>query len=662
MKMKVLSPAGDMESLRVAIFNGADEVYLGVKDFNARNIEGFSLDTLKEAVKFAHIFDVRVLLAVNILFSDDEMQSALDLVVDAWNIGVDAIIVQDLGLASLIHEHFPQIEMHASTQMGIHNLEGVRAIESLGFKRVVLSRETPIREIKRIRENSNVEIEYFAQGALCVSFSGNCYLSSYECGASGNRGKCKQLCRLPYSLLENGREIKSGYLLSAKDFNMLHRLQDLEESGVNVLKIEGRARRPYYVGVATRMYRAAVDGNVIDEEEIKFAFNRGYTDGYFSGNDGIISNLQNHIGVKIGKVEKFVKGKKFNEIFIKTNYQIPAKSTLKIFDEGNEISTLSAYDVSIVNGLTRVTTTQTIKAGSEVNIIADQQKENEMLALSKKRKVNLKLKLVEGKPIVAEVCVNGKNVEVFGDECLPAKNQPITLEDLKVCFAKHKYLEAELDCEIGNVFLTKKQLNEFRREVFGKVEEMLTNLSRATLKKIKVSVPNSFQELEDVQFVDNLNFEPKGNVVLYSPSVYTREDVQKFVKKCGDKKPVLNLPVFALEKDVEILKDIVETTGIAIMANNLYALGFQCEKYAGGGLNVFNSFTVHWLGMSFMCAEGGQFKMPYMTLRHCPIKEHVGGSCADCKFKCVYEYKLQNGKRLNLKRIKMSDCTFILTD
>ena len=251
-KMKLLSPAGDMESLKMAVLNGADEVYLGVKDFNARNIEGFSLETLKQAVDFAHIYGVKVHLAVNILFTNDEMQNALNLVVDAYNLGVDAFIVQDLGLAYLLNQNYPQIELHASTQMGLHNLEGVEQALKFGFKRVVLARETPLDEIARIKQNTDVEIEYFAQGALCVSFSGNCYMSSYVLNASGNRGKCKQLCRLPYDLRFNNRAVATGYLLSAKDFNMIGRLDDLAKAGVTAIKIEGRARRPYYVGVATR--------------------------------------------------------------------------------------------------------------------------------------------------------------------------------------------------------------------------------------------------------------------------------------------------------------------------------------------------------------------------------------------------------------------------
>ena len=287
--MKLLSPAGNFESLKSAVYNGADEVYLGVNQFNARNnVDGFTAENLKDAVSFAHLFDVKVNLAINILFSDNELQSAVDLVVNAYNDGVDSFIIQDLGLAKILHDNYPEIQLHASTQMGIHNLEGVRAILPYGFTRVVLSRETPLDEIKRIKDNVNIEIEYFVQGALCVSFSGNCYMISMLFNASGNRGRCKQLCRLPFTMEVDGKKIKDGYLLSAKDINMTDRLLDLEKSGVDVLKIEGRARRPEYVSMVTSEYRKALDGKPFSKENIKLAFNREFTAGYFDGNGDII--------------------------------------------------------------------------------------------------------------------------------------------------------------------------------------------------------------------------------------------------------------------------------------------------------------------------------------------------------------------------------------
>ena len=438
MSMKILSPAGDFESLKMAVFNGADEVYLGVKDFNARNIEGFSLSTLKEAVDFAHIYNVKVNLTVNILFSDLEIQSAIDLVVDAYNLGVDCFIVQDVGLANLIHKNYPEIEMHASTQMGIHNLEGVKEIEKLGFKRVVLSRETPLSEIRRIKDNSNIEIEYFCQGALCVAFSGNCYLSSYLHDASGNRGKCKQLCRLPYSFRLNNKEIKNGFLLSAKDFNMLDNLTELKDAGVDVLKIEGRARRPYYVGVATRIYKQAINGKKYDFEELQLGFNRGYTPGYFNGNGGIISNKQNHVGVEIGKVEKFKKGNKFNEIFISSTRDFSPKSVLK-FINGNEEVVITAYDIQKKGKLYRVTTTQKVNINDKVNLILDFEKEQVLLNQKVRKQVLIKIEAIENLPIKARFEIEGDKFVVEGDVCLSAKNQPLTIEELELNFNKNEF-------------------------------------------------------------------------------------------------------------------------------------------------------------------------------------------------------------------------------
>ena len=188
--MNLLSPAGNLESLKTAIYHGADEVYLGINSFNARNnVDGFTLETLKEGVDFAHVYGVKVLVAINILFDQSEIQSACDLVVDCFNLGVDAFIVQDLGFASMLIAHYPQIPLHASTQTAVHNLQGAKFFEKLGFKRVVLARETSLNEIENISKNCNIELEYFVQGALCVGFSGNCYLSAYTCSASGNRGR-----------------------------------------------------------------------------------------------------------------------------------------------------------------------------------------------------------------------------------------------------------------------------------------------------------------------------------------------------------------------------------------------------------------------------------------------------------------------------------------
>ena len=664
MEMKVLAPAGDMESVKMAVYNGADEIYLGVRDFNARNnIQGLSLEEVKKAVDFAHIFNVRVFLTVNILFSDDELQSALDVIVEAYNFGVDAFILQDIGLMSIVAKNYPQIELHASTQMGVHNLEGVKELEKLNVKRVVLSRETPMEEIKRIRDDSNIEIEYFVHGALCVAFSGNCYLSSYMFNASGNRGKCKQLCRLPYELTYDNKTVASGYLLSAKDNNMLARLDDLKNVGVNSLKIEGRARRPYYVGAITKAYRNAVDGKDFDDEDILLAFNRGFTEGYFNGNGDIISKIQNHIGIEIGVVEKFKKGRKFNEIYFSSNREISSKSTLKFFKGNEEIATISAFDLKPTNTGYVLTTTQEIEENLKVHLIADFKKENEILTKIYKKPIKIHIKALKNEKLYAKTEIYGKNIELFGEVLQEAKSQPIAKEELTENFNKNEYFDVSIDAELDNVFIVKKVLNEFRRNFFDLVVSTLTKVERESLKPIDVE-ENFACPLTNFKIVDKPISSEKG-ITIYSPSEYVLKDIETFISECekSNSKPVLNLPNFVLSQDVEYLKEIVEKTKIAVVVNNLYALDFNTEKIIGGGMNVFNSYSATYFNLPFIKAEGeDSFFMPYMTLRHCPMKQHLGGNCANCPYKDGYKYKMANGNVMKLKRVKLSTCTFQLTD
>lgn len=663
--MLLLSPAGDFESLKMAVFYGTDEVYLGVKDFNARNIEGFSLTSLREAVDFAHVYGVKVHLAVNILFSNSELQSALDLVVDAYNLGVDAFIIQDLGLASLISKNYPEICIHASTQMGFHNLEGVQFAKKLGFSRVVLARETPLEEIKRIKQNCDIEIEYFAQGALCVSFSGNCYLSSYLCGASGNRGKCKQLCRLPYKFFEGNKKLAEGYLLSAKDFCMISRLQELKDAGVDAIKIEGRARRPYYVAVTTREYRHALDGKPADLSELKLAYNRDFTPGYFDGNGSIISNYKNHIGVQIGKITKVVRGKNFNEIFISSRQKIAPKSTIKTFDGFVEKNTLTLFDIKEVGkNLYRATTTQNVENGLDVNLIIDASK-NDVENFTRKVEINLKIQAVAGKNLRAEFVLNNKTYIIEGEKCEEAQNQPLNQDEIINNFSKNPYFSPRLFIETKNAFVPKQKLNEFRRNVYEKIYEIKTKNNIDKLSKIKIDTSVLTKGFDDFEITQNSSGNYQSNNVIYSPEIYDVLDVEKFVENCNkqNKIPYLDTPIFALKKDIEILKNIIEKTHINIVANNYYALAFPTQKVAGAGLNVFNNISANVLDMPVVCAEGEGFpKMPapFMTLRHCPIKTHLHANCSNCPYHEGYYYVLESGKTLKLTRKKLSTCTFYL--
>ena len=287
--LELLAPAGSMEALRAAVQNGADAVYLGYDTFNARmGAQNFSADELQEAVVYCHVRGVRVHLTLNTLVSDREMPQAADVIRTAAAFGVDAFIVQDLGVAALCREIAPSVAIHASTQMSIHSLEGVQQAAELGVSRVVLARELPREEIAHICRRSPVEIEVFVHGALCMCYSGQCYLSSVIGRRSGNRGQCAQPCRLPYGY---GRFEPSRYPLSLRDNCLIEYLDDLRRMGVASLKIEGRMKRPEYVAVVTKAYRAAIDGKPVtdnDMEELEAAFSRqGFTQGYYLGKKGV---------------------------------------------------------------------------------------------------------------------------------------------------------------------------------------------------------------------------------------------------------------------------------------------------------------------------------------------------------------------------------------
>ena len=285
--IELLAPAGSMEALKAAVQNGANAVYLGCGSFNARqSAKNFTIQTLGEAVKYCHVRGVQVHLTLNTLVSDREMDEAADLIRHAATAGVDAFIVQDLGLVQLCRQIAPKVAIHGSTQMTIHSLPGVLLCAAWGMTRVVLSRELSREEIRYICENSPIEIEVFGHGALCMCYSGQCYLSAAIGGRSGNRGRCAQPCRLPYGF---GRS-EHKYPLSLKDNCLVHYLRDLREMGVASIKLEGRMKKPEYVATVTRVYRQALDeGNVTRtmEKALHDAFNRqGFTDGYYADNKG----------------------------------------------------------------------------------------------------------------------------------------------------------------------------------------------------------------------------------------------------------------------------------------------------------------------------------------------------------------------------------------
>lgn len=353
-KVELLSPAGNFESMISAIQNGADAVYFGANRLNARaNSKNFDNEELKNAIEYAKLRNVKTHMTLNILIKNDEFEEAIELVKYVYELGLDAVIIQDLGLARVIIDNFPGLEVHASTQCSIYNLEGVNELTQYGFNRVVLARELSIPEISNICKNTDTEIEVFIHGALCISYSGQCLMSSIIGQRSGNRGKCAGPCRMEYDLINKGKEklVDSGYLLSSKDVCTLDILPNLIEAGVKSFKIEGRMKSPEYVGIVTNIYRKYIDlyysesQYIVDEEDRKMllqVFNRGgFSTGYINGKlgkDMMYTHKASHMGIEIGKVLEYHKSKGYVKVKLLDNISLGDSIVIK--DDSCKISEL----------------------------------------------------------------------------------------------------------------------------------------------------------------------------------------------------------------------------------------------------------------------------------------------------------------------------------
>ena len=299
--MKIVAPAGNMERFYSAISATADEIYLGLKGFGARrNAENFTVEELKKAIDYAHLRGSRIFLTLNTIMTNREIELLYSTLKDLYNYGLDAIIVQDLGYAEYLHKNFPSIEIHGSTQMTVANYYEINYLKELGFKRIVLPRELCFEEIKEIRKNTDIELEVFVSGSLCISFSGNCYMSSFIGGRSGNRGMCAQPCRKEYKTSCG----EKSYFLSPKDqLYGLDEIKKLQEIGVESIKVEGRMKDVSYVYETVSYFRNLING-IDKEENTHKLFNRGYSKGYFYDNDKNIMNrdYSYNMGEKIGEV------------------------------------------------------------------------------------------------------------------------------------------------------------------------------------------------------------------------------------------------------------------------------------------------------------------------------------------------------------------------
>lgn len=531
-KVELLSPAGDMEALKAAVQNGADAVYLGASNFNARiNGKNFNDEELVKAIEYAKLRNVKVHLTLNILVKNNEFNEAIQLVEKVYKAGIDAIIVQDIGLAKYIIEKFPNVEVHASTQMTVYNLEGVKKLESLGFSRVVLARELSVNEIKQICEKSKIEVESFVHGALCISYSGQCLMSSMIGGRSGNRGKCAGTCRLPYELInkENNQIKEKGYLLSSKDVCSLDILPDLINSGVTSLKIEGRMKSPEYVGVVTSIYRKYIDlaqsdkeyaVDKSDREKLMQIFNRGgFSTGYLAGKLGknmMYIKKPNHIGIYIGDVLNYNSNK--GHIKIKLQKEINLGDSICI----NEFSCKTSELIENKNNIKKAISGQTvvlgrikgkIKTGDKVYKTVSIELLNQMKQISSKenikRNIDCKIIVKKGETIKLELTdiKTNKTIKEEGEIVQKAENVGLTKQRIIEQLSKTgntifnlKNIEVIMD---ENVSIPIKSINEVRRNALEQLE-----------KVIKLEFQRKIIKSENIEFNSNIRINKNVRVSL----------------------------------------------------------------------------------------------------------------------------------------------------
>lgn len=664
--LEILAPAGNTECADAAIKSGADAIYLGLNAFSARqNAGNFDGTELRALLAKAHFCGVKVYVAMNTLVKDSELDAFEENLLSAWNSGVDAVILQDIFLGKSMHARYPEIVLHLSTQAGVCTADGARLAKECGFSRVILARETPLAEIKKIAEI--LETEVFVQGALCTCFSGQCYFSSFAGGNSGNRGRCKQPCRKLYAYDRKGNTEKN-YALSLSDLCVGEDMQKLIDAGVVSFKIEGRMRRPEYVAAAVRYYRRILDGKADLEgtlSDLKRTYNRGnYTKGLAFGQDKrfLSTAIQGHIGEKVGVV-KVVNGK----FFVESKFLPKQGDAFKILREGKEVGGAS-FSKAEGRGFTLFSKTR-LKNGDGVFITTDTSVNERVLQGERKGAIVLQLSFQVGE----RAKVKCGDVEVCSEQPLErAASRPLTREELIACFKKTDGLPVDVNfSEIelsGDIFIPKSGLNALRRAFYQALKKRITG-GRQVLHK-QFELPVFAGKNQKIAVIADDFKGVKADIAIYKPDDFSAELPQNFLD--GKFEKYLYLPSFYQEEDLIKLwqnaKDKIEGIYAENYGQLLFAKEHGWKVFAGTGFNLFNGVALQTL-LDYDCVayyaiskeanmqeasgivsdkafvlSSGNIKV--MDLCYCPF----GKTCSACDKKPVYMLTDENGRVFPVRR------------
>lgn len=688
-KIELLSPAGSEKSLKAAVNSGADSVYMGTTFLNARmGAENFGEEKIEANIKYAKLRGVKVYITLNTIVYNNELESIIPLVKNIHEMGADAVIVQDLGVADIIRNNL-KINMHASTQMSCHNLPSVKLLEKIGFSRAVMARETSIEDIKNIAKNTKVELEIFAHGALCSGFSGQCLYSFIKGGRSGNRGCCAQPCRMIY----NGAS--TDYPLSTKDLMTIEILPSLIESGITAFKIEGRIKRSEYVEVTTRIYRSAIDLILENKdipiekykEELIKIYNRGgFTKGYYFKEQDIFGNARpNHMGEYIGEVVNY----KNNKIYINSIKTLNVYDGISFGNTGMEISDMYDKDGNRVKNAVGLLSFSAILKGIK--------KGDKVYRTTDKTQIDMANKVIESdtfKHHLNLVCnINDsitlstrdnefKAIYKSDYKIENAKTNETTKEQIIEHLKKtgntvftFDNIEVNID---GRPFIPIKILNDARRNLISILEGILIksedkeydkNIFSENAKIIKTN-DIKIAVINDITNVENIESLKKYNYKILAPKIYDKTITEYFKSKKIDG---IILPHITFDSDIEIIKSLVNKDMIVICNNlgQIEALRDLCQIWAGTGLNAVNDKAVDFLykiGSSLVISSIESKEklkntvsirkglIPVMSFVLCPKSMTIG--CDKCKEKNITD---ENGRILKFDCVTIKNkVSFIL--
>ena len=688
MKKELLSPAGDFETLKQAIHNGCDAVYLGGKRFGARKFaSNFDDEEMIRAIKYCHLYGVKIYVTVNTIIFENETEEFLNYITFLHKNGVDAVIMQDIGMISLVRKTLPNLEIHASTQAHTHNQNQIKFLEELGVSRIVTAREMSINEIKKL--DTKLEIETFIHGALCVCYSGQCLFSRFLLDRSGNRGECAGICRLPFKLLEDGKEVENEgqYLLSPKELNTTNHIKELLESNITSFKIEGRMKSPTTIGFITRLYRMLID-HYENNEEIKLTdeetnkllvlFNRGFTEGFLfnkSGRELMNISSPNHIGIEIGKVIDVTKNK--IKIILTDNLNQEDGIRFKeeslgmianfIYDKNdNLISNAKKDDIIFLDNKVGLTKSSTVLKTVDYNLLKELENYQEKkipvsVKISALLNNNFKLVLADNQNqvsveanIIEKATGNGTDSSRILEQISKLGDTPFILNDYQLDIDEH-------------IFVPISKLNELRRQAVNKLIEIREN----TKKEVIIQQPTSLQKVTE-------EFDPKITVL-----VRNKEQLETCLKEQVDTIYVtdyklyneysnlnniyLRMPrVISNHNNYENKRLLVGETG------SIYKYQNNNELATDYYLNVTNSYNIDYFrkqniknitlsvesdidNIKNVVSKVGNSnlevivygKLEAMIMKYCPLKMIINkdqNPCNICRNGKKYELKDRNGE------------------